>query len=200
MTTRRQSIIKAITAPSGIGLTAAEVAQRLGITVGAFMNHIKLIRKTHLVRATPQPDDARVKHYRIHPSPAPAKTRAKAAPEQAKPTLSASELEAAICDTLRLHANARKPMSMDNLRVHLQTPAALVRPAIIALVQRETVARVKGGYHLPAAKPCTLFQTVAAPRQVEVMTGRYDGAELRPFNGRPGAMDAYRLPSRGMGV
>ena len=23
----------------------------------------------------------------------------------------------------------------------------------------------------------------------------YDGAELRPFEGRPGAMDAYRLPS-----
>lgn len=199
MTTRRQSIINAITAPSGIGHTAAEVAQRLGITVGAFMNHIKLIRKTHLVRATPQPDDARVKHYRIHPSPAPAKTKAKAAPEQAKPTLSASELEAAICDTLRLHANDHKPMSMDNLRVHLQTPAALVRPAIIALVQRETVARVKGGYHLPAAVLHTP-QTVAAPRQVEVMTGRYDGAELRPFNGRPGAMDAYRLPSRGMGV
>lgn len=27
--------------------------------------------------------------------------------------------------------------------------------------------------------------------------GLYDGRELRPFEGRPGAMDAYRLPSRG---
>lgn len=27
--------------------------------------------------------------------------------------------------------------------------------------------------------------------------GLYDGRELRPFDGRPGAMDAYRLPSRG---
>lgn len=25
----------------------------------------------------------------------------------------------------------------------------------------------------------------------------YDGRELRPFDGRPSAMDAYRLPSRG---
>ena len=29
------------------------------------------------------------------------------------------------------------------------------------------------------------------------MTERYDGAELRPFAGRPGAMDAYALESRG---
>ena len=26
--------------------------------------------------------------------------------------------------------------------------------------------------------------------------GRYDGSELRPFAGRPGAMDAFALPSR----
>lgn len=25
--------------------------------------------------------------------------------------------------------------------------------------------------------------------------GRYDGAELRPYTGRPGAMDAFKLPS-----
>ena len=27
--------------------------------------------------------------------------------------------------------------------------------------------------------------------------GDYDGAELRDFEGQPGAMDAYKLPSRG---
>lgn len=27
----------------------------------------------------------------------------------------------------------------------------------------------------------------------------YDGKELRAFEGRPGAMDAYSLPSRGIG-
>ena len=31
-------------------------------------------------------------------------------------------------------------------------------------------------------------------------TGRYDGAELKPFTGRPGSMDAYALPSLNSGV
>jgi len=31
-------------------------------------------------------------------------------------------------------------------------------------------------------------------------TGRYDGAELKPFTGRPGSMDAYGLPSLRNGV
>jgi len=33
--------------------------------------------------------------------------------------------------------------------------------------------------------------------RVDVMkSGTYDGRELKPFDGRPGAMDAYKLPSR----
>jgi hypothetical protein len=192
MQPRCQSIVNAITGASGIGPTA---------------DHMKHIRKDHAVQATPHKHDARIKHYRIKPSKATAASAAKAAAEaaqpkaEAKPTLSASELEAAICDTLRLHASPRKPMDMDTLRVHLQAPATLVRPAIIALVQRETVTRIKGGYHLPEAPKQTLGQTVAGPRQVDVMhTGDYIPVELRPFDGRPGAMDAYRLPSRGMRV
>jgi hypothetical protein len=31
-------------------------------------------------------------------------------------------------------------------------------------------------------------------------TGRYDGAELKPFTGRPGSMDAYTLPSLDNGL
>jgi hypothetical protein len=31
------------------------------------------------------------------------------------------------------------------------------------------------------------------------ITDTYDGAELRPYEGRPGAMVAFGLPSRGMG-
>ena len=30
--------------------------------------------------------------------------------------------------------------------------------------------------------------------------GNYDGAELRPFDGRPGSMDAYALPSMANGI
>ena len=123
-----------------------------------------------------------------------AKAAHRAAP--AKATLSAAEVEAVICATLRSHASANKPMSMDDLVAHTGQPRAMVRPAIIALVQRETVTRVASGYHLPPeAKP---MGEVAGPRVVEVMHGHYNGAELRPYNGRPGAMDAYKLPSRGM--
>ena len=31
-------------------------------------------------------------------------------------------------------------------------------------------------------------------------SGRYDGAELKPFQGRPGSMDAYTLPSLDNGL
>lgn len=31
--------------------------------------------------------------------------------------------------------------------------------------------------------------------QVNKMLGTYDGKELRPYDGRPRAMDAYKLPS-----
>lgn len=217
MQPRRDAVINAITTTKAKGPTAGQVARSLGMTLGAVMNHIKHIRKTHAVQATAHDHDARVKHYRIAPpagtapaapQPAPAVARATPAPSpvaptkpEAKPTLSATELEDAIIDTLRLFASPRQPMNMDTLRERLDAPATLVRPAVIALVQREAVTRIKGGYHLP--KPAladALWQPVATPRQVDVMTGRYDGAEMRPFTGRAGAMDAFRLPSRGMRV
>jgi hypothetical protein len=30
---------------------------------------------------------------------------------------------------------------------------------------------------------------------IDKMAGKYDGKELLPFAGRPGAMDAFKLPS-----
>ena len=30
---------------------------------------------------------------------------------------------------------------------------------------------------------------------INKMVGQYDGRELMPYTGRPGAMDAYKLPS-----
>lgn len=41
--------------------------------------------------------------------------------------------------------------------------------------------------------------TIAKPQTFSKMHGTYDGAELRPYVGRPGAMDAFSKPSR-MGV
>jgi hypothetical protein len=33
------------------------------------------------------------------------------------------------------------------------------------------------------------------PTMIDKMAGRYDGKELLPYTGRPGAMDAFKLPS-----
>lgn len=44
-------------------------------------------------------------------------------------------------------------------------------------------------------------ETLATPVRIcnSSSKGLYDGAELRPYEGRPGAMVAFSLPSRGMG-
>ena len=33
------------------------------------------------------------------------------------------------------------------------------------------------------------------PNLIDKMSGRYEGKELLPYAGRPGAMDAFKLPS-----
>jgi hypothetical protein len=33
------------------------------------------------------------------------------------------------------------------------------------------------------------------PTMINKMEGKYDGKELLPYTGRPGAMDAFKLPS-----
>lgn len=50
-----------------------------------------------------------------------------------------------------------------------------------------------------AARP---RRTITAPRHISNAStrGSYDGAELRPYQGRPGAMDAFALPSLMAGV
>lgn len=55
-------------------------------------------------------------------------------------------------------------------------------------------------YNLPPQKP-RLASGVATNGESTDWRHRkvYDGKELRPFEGRPGAMDAYNLPSRGIG-
>ena len=54
-------------------------------------------------------------------------------------------------------------------------------------------------YNLPSQKPKKISP---APERLPYGWNRhelYDGKELRAFEGRPGAMDAYKLPSRGIG-
>ena len=42
------------------------------------------------------------------------------------------------------------------------------------------------------------FASSSSERRITNATtsGKYNGAELQPFTGRPGALDAYKLPSR----
>ena len=49
----------------------------------------------------------------------------------------------------------------------------------------------------PKAAPATPDNPPAPPCRMSKMEGVYDGAELYAPPSRPGAMDAYRLPSRG---
>ncbi len=42
----------------------------------------------------------------------------------------------------------------------------------------------------------TKKQNPAPSQLINKMVGKYDGAELRPYCGRPGAMDAFSKPSR----
>ena len=42
----------------------------------------------------------------------------------------------------------------------------------------------------------TQFTDTKTPaNMIDKMVGTYDGKELLPYTGRPGAMDAYKLPS-----
>ena len=56
--------------------------------------------------------------------------------------------------------------------------------------------------HKPKTPPLGGYATkrlagTASPRTTTGGAGTYDGAELRPYTGRPGSMDAYKLPSLG---
>ncbi len=45
-------------------------------------------------------------------------------------------------------------------------------------------------------KSGTMRVPVARPVNTDIFTGNYNGKELRPYEGRPGANDALALPSR----
>lgn len=51
----------------------------------------------------------------------------------------------------------------------------------------------------PAVGAYLTIKPTELPSDTELMKRPdYDGAELKPFDGRPGAMVAYSLPSRGL--
>lgn len=205
--TTRQRVINALTRTEEPGLTMRELRDKLCITHTTIEYHLKAFRRGKLTLvSTPDSMDGRVVRYRIEPGALAAAEReaADATPAPQQAPMSASQLEAAICAMLRKKANRRYPLSMDDICDQLGQPSALVRPAVGTLVARETLLRVKRGYFIntPPELPTvadSAWLPVAGPREVNVMDQPpYDGAELRPFTGRAGAMDAYALPSRGI--
>lgn len=62
-------------------------------------------------------------------------------------------------------------------------------------VQMNTESKDISNVYLEKVNP----PSKALPNTINPYEGDpYDGAELKPFDGRPGAMDAFRLPSRGL--
>lgn len=165
---KRNTITAMLTSAQVPGISALAMADQLGMSLGAVMGQIQHLRKVWQVATQKHPTDGRVRTYRITgPKPGAAAAQAKSQPKAAKKAkpapLSAEQMEATICSALRQHASPRHPMNMGGLCQHTAAPAALVRPAIIALVQREVVTRTKNGYHMAGAA-CPTTHPVAAPR------------------------------------
>ena len=99
-----------------------------------------------------------------------------------------------------------KPLTVDEIATLAGVKAHKVREILVRLEEAGKVSRKyeKSGLHptvfsLVRRKKTEVTGTsIAQPWCISVMTGHYDGRELRPFDGRPGAMDAYSLPSRGV--
>lgn len=160
------------------GLQQSVIASRVGITAEGMAYHLKRIRRQWVVKVTADALEGRVKHYRVtgrrkdaSAQDQPTKKAAKPAPQ---PALSAMEVEALICTTIDKQHN--KPMLISALKAATGLPATMVRPALIAMVQRQTLVNSCNGYRRPEARPLINREHVATPRQVDVMAGTYTGA------------------------
>lgn len=168
----RQQIINALTAAKAPGVSVYELSNTLGVAPTAVMHTLKKLRADHPIEATANPDDLRLKTYRIATKAKARKPKATTGPKVARPllpALSSTELEAAICAKLGRYATRALPMPMGRVVHHTGQPHEMVRPALIALVQRQTVTKLRGGYYLTAqpeqaAPPSP--PTVAAPRVI----------------------------------
>ena len=78
------------------------------------------------------------------------------------------------------------------LATNLDMELENVRQYMRELVELKKVTSNLGRYKL--------WEMAQVNTPKESPTGRYDGAELKPFTGRPGSMDAYGLPSLNSGV
>lgn len=72
--------------------------------------------------------------------------------------------------------------------------------AILQRLRHEGTAVNAGTGTKPAWRLARAKVSPAAEPAQRYPTGTYTAPELKPFTGRPGAMDAFALPSRGMKV
>lgn len=109
-------------------------------------------------------------------------------------------------------ASAIKAHTVAELAEATGLPANRVRTIVNAMAHDRTAINTTPGNgktahyilqsrrHLVPATPRPAAHAWQQPISNRSATGTYDGKELRPFEGRPGAMDAFNLPSRGIGA
>lgn len=99
---------------------------------------------------------------------------------------------AAVINKLQLVA---KPVTSNELSRLTKLPLTLLRVELNDMVRLGTI-RSDSRY------PCSYWFEADTPARTITSFGQtstYDGAELRPYTGRPGSMDAYALKSVGIG-
>jgi hypothetical protein len=101
-----------------------------------------------------------------------------------------------VCESIinKLHVIGT-PVTSNELSRQTKLPLSMLRVELNDLVRLGKI-RSDGRY------PCSYWVEADTPARTITSFGQptnYDGAELRPYTGRPGSMDAYALKSRGMG-
>jgi hypothetical protein len=105
--------------------------------------------------------------------------------------LNKKDVCAAIINKLQLTG---KPITSNELSRQTKLPLTMLRVELNDLVRLGTI-RSDSRY------PCSYWFEADTPARTITSFGQttnYDGAELRPYTGRPGSMDAYSLKSKGM--
>lgn len=102
----------------------------------------------------------------------------------------------------RVMREATKPLTRDQVAAATGLPVADVRMHLSNLKLAGTVVNVGTAHdthylHTSRASAWAAATTGTAPTppRTRIGEGTYTGAELQPYAGRPGAMDAYALPS-----
>lgn len=88
-----------------------------------------------------------------------------------------------------------EPVTSNELSRQTKLPLAMLRVELNEMVK---LGKIKSD----SRYPCSYWFEASTPARTVTSFGQkttYDGAELRPYTGRPGSMDAYALKSRGMG-